>query len=159
SEYMYQMATIVHHVISGRTSLTLTEDQLVDQDGNALTEVQLGDEIVAVPSPFPAEGWTVDYPNGGKYWNDFDRTNRADSAARGQVWAGTVHGVVGGHGVDTVTAAALKIALGMVALLAGLGAINVLIGAGLYWVACSPPQGRKEQLTATPSREDDLVTV
>lgn len=38
---MYQMATIVHHVIYGTTNLTLTEDQLVDQEGNALTELQV----------------------------------------------------------------------------------------------------------------------
>lgn len=159
SEYMYQMATIVHHVINGTTPITLTADQLVDQDGNALTELTVGDQTLPVPNPVPAEGWTIEYPNGGKYWSDFDRTNPADAAARGQIWTGTVHGLVGELGVGTVTASALKIALGMVALLAGLGAINLLLGAGLYWVAGAAPQGRKEELTTTPSREDDLVTV
>ncbi|HSP59421.1 MAG TPA: hypothetical protein VLO09_00020 [Ornithinimicrobium sp.] len=135
SEYMFQMATVVHHVISGTTEVTLTEEQLVDAEGNALTELQVGEETMAVPDPFPAEGWTVEYPNGGKYWNDFDRTNPADAAARGDIWTGTVHGLVGELGVGTVTASALKLALGMTALIAGLGVINLLTGAGLFWAA------------------------
>lgn len=154
SEYMYQMATIVYHVINGTTEITLTEAQLVDADGNALTELQVGDEVLAVPSPFPAEGWTVEFPNGGKYWSDFDRTNPADAAARGDIWTGTVHGLVGELGVGTVTASALKIALGMVALLAGLGAVNLLLGAGLFWAAGA---SRKELGDATPVPERELV--
>src|SRR5690606_21402438 len=117
--------------INGTTEVTLTEDQLVDGEGNALTEVQVGDETMQVPDPVPAEGWTVEYPNGGKYWNDFDRTNPADAAARGEIWTGTVHGLVGELGVGTVTASALKLALGLTALIAGLGVINILTGAGL----------------------------
>lgn len=135
SEYMYQMATITHHVIDGTYPITLTEDAVVDADGNPLTELQVGDQTLAVPDPFPAEGWTIEYDGDGRYWQDFDRTNPADAAARNAMWTGTVHGLIGELGVGTVTASALKLALGMVALLAGLGAINVLTGAGLYWAA------------------------
>ena len=135
SEYMYQMAVITHHVIDGTYPVTLTEDQLVDADGNALTEVNVNGETVAVPDPFPAEGWTVEVNGDGRYWNDFDRTNPVDAAARPMIWTGTVHGLTGELGVGTVTASALKLALGLVALLAGLGAINLLTGAGLFWAA------------------------
>ncbi|GAA5163562.1 hypothetical protein [Ornithinimicrobium tianjinense] len=135
SEYMYQMATITSHVIHGTTPITLTEDMLVDADGKALTELTVNGETVPVPDPFPADGWTVEYENGGKYWNDFDRTNPADAAARPLIWTGTVHGLTGELGVGTVTASALKLALALVALLAGLGVINLLTGAGLYWAA------------------------
>ena len=163
SEYMYQMATVVYHVIHGTTEITLQEAQLVDADGNALTEVQVGDETLAVPSPFPADGWTIEYPADGKYWADFDRTNPADAAARGDIWTGTVHGLVGELGVGTVTASALKLALGMTALLAGLGAIFLLTGAGLFWTAgaagTTAPLRRDDALGAAPSREKDLVTV
>ena len=126
-----------------------------------MTELAVGDETLAVPNPFPAEGWTIEYPNGGKYWSDFDRTNPADAAARGEIWTGTVHGLVGELGVGTVTASALKLALGMTALLAGLGAINLLLGAGLYWAASAGNAGRKDELDATPAttpnRERELV--
>lgn len=142
SEYMYQMATVVYHSISGTTELTLMEDQLVDAEGNALTELAVGDEMLAVPTPFPADGWTIEYPVDFKYWADFDRTNPADAAARGEVWTGTVHGLVGELGVGTVTASALKIALGIVALLAGLGAVNLLLGAGLVWASNASRTGR-----------------
>lgn len=159
SEYMYQMATVVYHSISGTTKLTLQEDQLVDAEGNALTELPVGEEVLAVPNPFPADGWTIEYPVDFKYWADFDRTNPADAAARGQVWTGTVHGLVGELGVGTVTASALKLALGMVALLAGLGAINLLLGAGLVWTANAGRAGGKVEDDVTPvtTRERELV--
>ena len=159
SEYMYQMATIVYHSISGTTEITLTEDQLVDAEGNPVTEITVGDETLAVPQPFPAEGWTIEYPVDFKYWADFDRTNPADAVARGQVWTGTVHGLVGELGVGTVTASALKIALGMVALLAGLGAVNVLLGAGLVWTAAAGRSGGEVEDTVEPvaSPERELV--
>ena len=135
SEYMYQMAVITHHVIDGTYEVTLTEDQVVDADGNALTEVTVNGETVPVPDPFPADGWTLEVNGDGRYWNDFDRTNPVDAAARPMIWTGTVHGLVGELGVGTVTASALKLALALVALLAGLGVINLLTGAGLYWAA------------------------
>lgn len=159
SEYMYQMATVVYHVINGTTEITLTEQQLVDGEGNALTELQVGDEMLPVPNPFPAEGWTIEYPNGGKYWADFDRANPADAAARGDIWTGTVHGLVGELGVGTVTASALKMALGIVALLAGLGVINILLGAGLVWASGANRTDRKVEDDTDPMRKDDRELV
>lgn len=156
SEYMYQMATITHHVIDGTYPVTLTEDQLVDADGKALTEVTVNGETVAVPDPFPAEGWTVEVNGDGRYWQDFDRTNPVDAAARPMIWTGTVHGLVGELGVGTVTASALKLALGLVALLAGLGAINLLTGAGLYWAA--GPR-RQAELAPAPIDQPELERI
>jgi hypothetical protein len=155
SEYMYQMATITHHVIDGTYPVTLTEDQLVDADGNALTEVTVNGETVAVPDPFPAEGWTVEVNGDGRYWNDFDRENPVDAAARPLIWTGTVHGLTGELGVGTVTASALKLALGLVALLAGLGAINLLTGAGLFWAASR----RETPLAPAPVEQPELERI
>ena len=50
------------------------------------------------------------------------------------MWTGTVHGLVGELGVGTVTASALKLALGLTARIAGLGVMN-LTGAGLFWAS------------------------
>lgn len=155
SEYMYQMATVTHHVIEGTYEVTLTEDQLVDAEGTALGEVTVNGQTVAVPDPFPAEGWTLEVDGDGRYWNDFDRTSPVDAAVRPLAWTGTVHGLVGELGVGTVTASALKLALGLVALLAGLGAINVLTGAGLFWAA-----GRREPaLAPAPVEQPELERI
>ena len=156
SEYMYQMAVITHHVIDGTYPVTLTEDQLVDGEGNALTEVAINGETVAVPDPFPAEGWTVEVNGDGRYWQDFDRTNPVDGAVRPLIWTGTVHGLVGELGVGTVTASALKLALGLTALIAGLGVINLLTGAGLYWAAGPRKQA---DLPPAPAEQPELERI
>jgi hypothetical protein len=155
SEYMYQMATVTHHVIDGTYEVTLTEDQLVDPEGNALKEITVNGETIAVPADFPTEGMTVEVAGDGRYWNDFDRTNPVDAAARPMIWTGTVHGLVGELGVGTVTASALKLALGLVALLAGLGAINLLTGAGLFWAAGT----RREVTPVTPAEQPELERI
>ncbi|WP_134773525.1 hypothetical protein [Ornithinimicrobium flavum] len=156
SEYMYQMAVITHHVIYGTYPVTLTEDQLVDADGNALTEVVVNGETIAIPATIPAEGLTFDVNGEGRYWNDFDRTNPVDAAARPLIWTGTVHGLVGELGVGTVTASALKLALGLTALIAGLGVINLLTGAGLYWAA--GPR-RTAELPPAPVEQPELERI
>ena len=63
SEYMYQMATIVHHTTSGTATVVLDEDAL-DEDGNLLYEAG-----------------TYEVPLEGRYWTEFDRTDPLDGPA------------------------------------------------------------------------------
>jgi hypothetical protein len=78
----------------------------------------------------------------GKYWTDFDRRHPLEGPARSQAWSGTAHGIVGELGVGTVTHSALKMSLGLSAVVAGVGATFMLSGGGLYWAASA--EGTKE---------------
>jgi len=115
SEYMFQMATISYHVLNG------TQTVVLDNDAEYNGEV------------FPAG--TYEVPIDGKYWTDFDRSHPLEGPARSQAWNGTAHGIVGELGVGTVTHSALKMGLGLSAIVAGFGATTTLVGAGLIWAA------------------------
>ena len=114
SEYMYQMATIAYHTLSGTTTVVLDEAVTAD-DGTVY-----------------AAG-TYEFATDGRYWTGFDRTNPIEGAARDQVWTGTAHALIAELGVGSVTASALQIGLGMAALLAGFGLTILLTGLGLVW--------------------------
>jgi hypothetical protein len=115
TEYMYQMATILHHTIDGIQSVTLTET--VEYEGET----------------FEAGVYEIEVD--GRYWTDFDRSHPLDGAVRAQAWSGTVHGLVGELGVGTVTHSTLQMGLGISALLAGLGLVFMLSGGGVVWAA------------------------
>ncbi len=115
TEYMYQMATIIHHVVDGTVEVTL--DETVEYDGEVF------------------EAGTYEVPIEGRYWTDFDRMHPLEGPARGMAWTGTVHGLVGELGVGTVTHSTLQMGLGLAGLLAGLGVTFMLIGGGLAWAA------------------------
>lgn len=113
TEYMYQMATIIHHVVDATEEVVLTEG--VTYDGVFY------------------EAGTHTFEVDGRYWTDFDRMHPIEGPARGQAWSGTVHGLVGELGVGTVTHSTLQMGLGLSGLLAGVGATFVLLGGGLVW--------------------------
>src|SRR5660397_69066 len=69
TEYMYQMATITHHVTDRTVTVTLAED--TDFNGETL---KAGDYEV---------------PIDGRYWSDFDHANPLDSLARSAAWSDT----------------------------------------------------------------------
>jgi hypothetical protein len=115
SEYMFQMATISYHTLHGTQTVVLEED------------VEYNGEV------FKAGSYEVDVD--GRYWTDFDREHPIDGVVRAQAWSGTAHGLIGELGVGTVTHSALQLALGVAALLAGLGGVFLLTGAGLVWTA------------------------
>jgi hypothetical protein len=121
SEYMFQMATIVHHVLNGTHTVVL--DEAVEYNGEVFAA---GPHDVAVD---------------GRYWTDFDRAHPLEGPAREMAWSGTVHGLVGELGVGTVTHSALQLGLAMAALFAGLGVMFVLIGGGMIWVARGDRRG------------------
>ena len=133
TEYMYQMATISHHVLDGVQTVVLTADDLTGDDGTVATEFDCNGETVAVPDPFPAEGVTCDFNVDGRYWTGFDRSVPVQAAARDQAWSGTAHALVAELGVGAATHSTLQLALGVAALLAGLGVVCTVMGAAFIW--------------------------
>jgi hypothetical protein len=115
SEYMFQMATVSYHVLNGTQTVVL--DEPVEYNGETF-----------------AAG-TYEVPVDGRYWTDFDRQHPLEGPTRSQAWSGTAHGIVGELGVGTVTHSALKLALALAGLFAGLGLVFILTGAGLAWAA------------------------
>jgi len=113
TEYMFQMATVAHHVLDGTQVVVLAED--VEYNGEQFTA---GSYDVAID---------------GRYWTDFDRMHPLEGPARGLAWTGTVHGLVGELGVGTVTHSTLQMGLALSGLLAGLGLTFMLSGGGLIW--------------------------
>jgi hypothetical protein len=133
TEYMYQMATISYHVLHGVQPVTLTEGDLTGDDGTVATEFDCNGEMVAVPNPFPAEGVTCDFNVDGRYWTGFDRSVPVEGVARDQAWSGTAHALVAELGVGAATHSTLQLALGVAALLAGLGLVCMVMGAAFIW--------------------------
>ena len=124
SEYMYQMATITYHTLHGATTVVLDKD------------------VTAIDGKVYTAG-TYEFQNDGRYWTGFDRTNPIEAAARGQVWTGTAHALIGELGVGSATASALQLGLGMAAILGGVGFLFILTGLGLVWVARSVTESVK----------------
>jgi hypothetical protein len=116
TEYMYQMATINYHILTGTQTVVLTADAKA-ADG---TTVPAGTYKFAVD---------------GKYYSEFDRTNPIEGAARGQAWSGTALGLIAELGVGTATASALQLALAVAGLFAAVGLIVMFTGFGLVWVS------------------------
>ena len=113
SEYMYQMATVAYHTLHGETTVVLPE--AVEYNGET----------------FAAGEYT--FANDGRYWTQFDRLHPIEGAARGQIWTGTAHALIGELGVGTMTATALQMGLALAGLFAGLGFALMVAGVGLVW--------------------------
>ena len=134
SEYMYQMATISYHTLNGTQNITLTEDDIaaaieseqLDADGtyNGVVEAYQGQVL---------EPGTYEVPVNGRYWTGFERTDLLDGPARDQAWSGTAHALVAELGVGAATHSTLQLALGVAALLAGLGVVCTVMGAAFIW--------------------------
>ncbi len=133
TEYMYQMATISYHTLHGTQTVVLTEDALTGEDGTVATEFDCNGAMVAVPDPFPAAGVTCDFEVDGRYWTGFDRSIPVQAAARDMAWSGTAHALVAELGVGAATHSTLQLALGVAALLAGLGVVCTVMGAAFIW--------------------------
>ena len=114
SEYMYQMATVSYHVLHGIQTVVLEEDVTAES----------GEVFAAGEYEFDVDG---------RYWTDFDRTNPIEAVAREQAWTGTAHGLVAELGVGTVTHSTLQLGLAFAGLMAGLGLLFMVTGAGIVW--------------------------
>ena len=136
SEYMFQMATVTYHTLHGTQTVVLDED------------VEYNGEVFAAG--------TYEVPVDGKYWSDFDRMHPLEGPARAQAWTGTAHGIVGELGVGTVTHSALKLALALSGLFAGIGLVTIIAGAGLVWAASGV--SKREISFATSGAEKEFST-
>ncbi len=114
SEYMYQMATIAHHTLTGTATVVLDKD-VTAADGTV------------------TKAGTYEFVNDGRYWAAFDRTNPIEAAAREQLWTGTAHALIAELGVGSVTASTLQVGYGVAALLVGFGGTMIFMGLGLVW--------------------------
>lgn len=151
SEYMFQMATISYHVLNGTQTVTLTEADLTGEDGTVATEYTCNGETVAVPDPFPEEGVTCEFEVGGRYWTGFDRTDPVQGIARDMAWSGTAHALVAELGVGAATHSTLQLALGVAALLAGLGVVCTVSGVVFIW------DTKKKMNVATAGTSTDVA--
>jgi len=133
TEYMFQMATVLYHVLNGTQQVTLAED------------VEYNGEVFAAG--------TYDVAVDGRYWTDFDRSHPLDGPARAQSWTGTVHGLVGELGVGTVTFSALQMGLALTGVLAGLGLTFLLTGVGVVW-ASKTKEPEPRDVVAGPDKLD-----
>ncbi len=134
SEYMFQMATIVFHVLHGEQAVTLTADDITA----AIESEQLAPDgtyngSVAAYQGEVLEPGTYMVPVDGRYWTGFDRTDLLDGPAREGAWSGTAHALVAELGVGAATHSTLQLALGIAALLAGLGVVCTVMGVAFLW--------------------------
>ena len=115
SEFMFQMATIMYHVLHGTQTVVLEED--VEYNGELFT------------------AGTYEVPVDGRYWSDFDRRHPLDGPVRSQAWTGTAHALTATLGVGTLTATSLQLATALAALVASLGGVVFILGAGMVWAS------------------------
>lgn len=134
SEYMFQMATIMYHTLTGTQMITLTADDIaaaiesgaLEADGTYTGVVEAYQGQVLEPGVYEV---AVD----GRYWTDFNRTDLLDGPAREATWTGTTHALVAELGVGAATHSALMLALGIAGLLAGLGVVTLAMGVAFLW--------------------------
>ena len=127
SEFMYQMATVNFHTLTGTQTVVLDED--VEYNGEVF------------------KAGTYEFNVDGKYWTDFDREHPIEGPARDMAWSGTAHGLTAELGVGTVTHSALQMGLAIAGILGGLGLTIILAGLGLVWAGRAPVE------TALPAAE------
>lgn len=118
SEYMYQMATVSYHTLTGPQTVVLDED--AEYNGEVF------------------KAGTYEFDPAGRYWTGYDREHPIEGIAREQAWSGTAHGLVAELGVGTVTHSALQMGLGLSATLGGFGLTIILAGLGLVWAGRAP---------------------
>ena len=137
SEYMFMMATIGYHVLHGTQTVVLAE--AAEFDG----------EVIAAG--------TYEVPVDGRYWTGFARTDLLDGPARDGAWSGTAHALVAELGVGAATHSTLQLALGVAALLAGLGVVSSVMGVAFIWQVRS--SGKKDGKDEGAASKDDEPVV
>jgi hypothetical protein len=152
TEYMFQMATIVHHTLTGTQTVTLTADQIAAAiESGQLAPDGTYDGVVAAYQGQVLEPGSYDVPVDGRYWTGFDRADLLDGPARDLAWSGTAHALVAELGVGAATHSTLQLALGVAALLGGLGVVCSVSGGALIW------DTRKKMRVAAPDTIPDAM--
>ena len=131
SEYMYQMATITHHTLTGTQTVVLPKD-VTAADGTVY------------------KAGTYDFPVDGRYFSQFNRANPIEAAAREQAWTGTALALVANLGVGSVTAATIQMGFALAGLFAALGATIMLTGGGLVWAVRAPATEKAPAFRSAP---------
>ena len=131
SEYMYQMATISHHTLSGTQTVVLPKD-VTAADGTVF------------------KAGTYDFPVDGRYFSQFNRANPIEAAAREQAWTGTALALVANLGVGAVTATTIQMGFALAGLFAALGATIILTGGGLVWAVRAPATEKAPAFRTAP---------
>lgn len=116
TEFMYQMATITHHIKDGTQTVVLPED-VTAADGTVY------------------KAGTYEFAVDGRYFSQFNRANPIEGKARDQAWSPTGLALISSLGVGTATATAIQLGFGIAGLFAGLGFFALIAGFGLVWVA------------------------
>jgi hypothetical protein len=116
TEFMYQMATITHHVTSGTQTIVLPDD------------------VTAADGTIYKAG-TYEFKVDGRYFSQFNRANPIEGAARDKAWSPSALALISNLGVGTATATALQLGFGIAGLFAGIGLFALVAGFGLVWVA------------------------
>jgi hypothetical protein len=161
TEYMFQMATIAHHTLDGTQVVVLTADDI----SGAIASEQLGADgtyngVVVAYQGDVLEAGAYDVPVNGRYWTGFDRTDLLDGQAREGAWSGTAHALVAELGVGAATHSTLQLALGVAALLAGLGVVSTVMGVAFIWhVRSTETNGPKDKDKDKESKDDEPTLV
>jgi hypothetical protein len=116
TEFMYQMATITHHITAGTQTVVLPAD-VTAADGTVY------------------KAGTYEFAVDGRYFSQFNRANPIEGKARDQAWSASGLALISNLGVGTATATALQLGLGIAGLFAGMGLFGLISGFGLVWVA------------------------
>jgi len=158
TEYMFQMATIAHHTLEGTQIVVLTADDIsgaveseqLDADGtyNGVVEAYQGEVL---------EPGAYEVPVNGRYWTGFDRTDLLDGQAREGAWSGTAHALVAELGVGAATHSTLQLALGVAALLAGLGVVSTVMGIAFIWQVRSGDKSKSKDDGADVKEDEPVV--
>lgn len=119
TEFMYQMATITHHITSGTQTIVLAEDVTAD-DGTVY------------------KAGTYEFAVDGRYFSDFNRANPIEGKARDMAWSPTGLALISSLGVGTATATAIQLGFGIAGLFAGIGFLSIVAGLGLVWAVREP---------------------
>lgn len=156
TEYMFQMATIAQHTLHGTQVINLTADDItaaiaserLDPDGTY-------NGVVAAYQGQVLEPGSYDVPVEGRYWTGFARTDLLDGPARDGAWSGTAHALVAELGVGAATHSTLQLALGVAALLAGLGVVSTVMG--VAFVMHVRMGAKKDEDDGAESKDDAKV--
>ena len=154
SEYMFQMATIAYHILNGEQAVTLTADDITAAiDSEKLAADGTYEGTVAAYQGQVLEPGTYMVPVDGRYWTGFNRTDLLDGPAREGAWSGTAHALVAELGVGAATHSTLQLALGVAALLAGLGFVCLVMGGALIWA--SKAKDEKDEMVLETALKGD----
>ena len=148
TEYMYQMATIAHHTLTGTNTVTLPAQVQYDGNGDGTIDANAptytpetlptGDAYVAsLAADAIYQPGTYTVPTNGRYYSQFNRLNPLDGPARDLAWSGLVQGLFAELGVGATSFSAIQMGQALALIAMAFGVTFIITGAGLVWVAMS----------------------